>query len=281
MCHVSSKAFLFAAGLGVSMLTAPSYGVQILLNAEGDIGTTATDKLIVDGSQNPTFHAGTPNGVAVDNNPANAAYGNSSFSFQGLVDENIYGMNRLGLPDTATLGSSFTLGAFIKSSFDGQMQLFSSYVGGGPVGNTLQFAVNAGAPGAWTRMYLDVAGERAQTSTWGSVSTGDYYLAVVTFDAGEVKFYFDGVLRETITLAISAYENGDSILYVGNNTVAGASQLNGSVDDIFVLDRVLSDSEIANIKANGATAVLVPEPAALGLLLVAGGMLARRRSVGR
>lgn len=274
----SNTMLVLAASLGLSLTTGVQ-AAQILLDAEGDSGTTATDKLTADGSQDPTFLQGTVNGVIVDNTPANAAHGSSSFQFQETGDPAI--MNRLMLPGTTSLGSSFTLAAMVKGSVDGRMELFSSYLGGGAHGNIIRFEVNAGGDGNYSRLRFAVGPNvDITTSTWGSVTLdGNYHHVAVTFDSGIIKFYRDGVNIETYDESgtITSFTNGDDNIYVGNNTLAGAFQLAGSVDDILVYDRALTGEEINNIRLNGAI-TLVPEPSVLGVLALAGcGLAARRR----
>lgn len=276
---MSNSLLVLAASLGLS-LTTSSQAAQILLDGEGDSGTTATDKLTADGAQDPTFLQGTVNGVIVDNTPANAAHGSSSFQFQATGgDPNV--MNRLMLPGTTSLGSSFTLAAMVKGSVDGRMELFSSYLGGNPHGNIVRFEVNAGGDGAYSRLRFAVGPNvDITTSTWGSVSLdGNYHHVAVTFDNGIIKFYRDGVNIESYDESgtITSFTNGDDNIYVGNNTFTGPFQLAGSVDDILVYDRALTGAEIENIRLNGAI-TLVPEPSVLGVLALAGcGLAARRR----
>lgn len=269
-----------AASLGFG-LTTNLQAAQILLDGEGDSGTTATDKLTADGAQNPTFLADVPNGVTVDNTPANAKFGASSFAFlDQLPGGSVFDVNHLELPNTKTLGSSFTLAAMVKGTTQDRMVVFSSYYGGDTPGNVLLFDVNAGGDSpdnTRMRFLLGTGGAvNIETSTWGSVSDGAYHQVAVTFDNGIVKFYRDGVNVETHDASgqATSYTNGDANLFVGNNTDAGFNQFAGSMDDILVYDRALTTAEISNIYNNGA-ATLVPEPTAVSLLAL--GALAMRR----
>jgi hypothetical protein len=265
----------------------PAAATRILLTGEGDAGTSATDSLAADGLQDPVF----VRNVVVDNNPANAAFGSSSFYFSDLApygDENpapnAFALNRLELPDSQVLGSSFTLAAQVKGELDRPSIIFSSYLGGGALNDELIFIANAGASGVYERMLLQLGRSETenegaldaskQTSTWGSVSDGDYHHIAITFDNGQIKFFRDGVhivsedwdVSGKFTSFTGAFNIG-----VGNNRVAGYDQFVGWMDDVLILDRALSPEEINSIAANGA-ASLVPEPsmaAVLGLGCVA------------
>lgn len=269
---VHSKAFLFAAGIVASAFVAPSYGVQILLDGEGDSGTVATDKLAGDGLQNPTdfFYS-----ASVDNTPGNAAFGTSAFKFEQVNVNDGTKPSRFTMTGTAELGSSFTLAAQVKSTNASLMSVFSSWEGGGGWAANLAFQVNHDT----ARLRLLIDDQYLQTSTWGSVSDGTYHHVAMTFNSGIVAFYRDGVLLETadISAALTSF-TGNKDLWVGNNFANGSQQFVGWMDDILVLDRALTGAEILDVKNRGAVAVLVPEPSAVfGALLLAGMLIPGRK----
>lgn len=268
------------------------HATQILLTGEGDTGTTATDSLADDGLQNPAFFRS----VVVDNNPANAAFGSSSFYFSDLGPTSVenpapsaYSINRLELPDSKVLGSSFTLAAQVKGELDRPSIIFSSYLGGGALNDEIIFIANAGAPGAYSRMLLQLGRSETenegaldaskQTSTWGSISDGQYHHIAITFDNGQVKFFRDGVhiFQEDwdVSSKFTSF-SGEFNIGIGNNRLAGFDQFVGWMDDILVLDRALSPAEISQIAANGS-ASLVPEPSTAAFAAVGCAALAARR----
>ena len=80
-----------------------------------------------------------------------------------------------------------------------------------------------------------------------------YHHLAVTYDDGEVIFYFDGA-----EVGRSWAPGGESVsmlrnLFVGEDANPGHDeQLVGHADDILVLGRVLSAAEVADLAADGA-----------------------------
>ncbi len=102
-----------------------------------------------------------------------------------------------------------------------------------------------------------------------------------TKSTGDMRFYTDGVLRHTQTSA-QPIANRDLLISSSPVGALGAKRDNnryfrGAMDEVWVVGRALSDSDVATLKA---TNVVVPEPAAavtasLAALALAG--LRRRR----
>jgi hypothetical protein len=119
----------------------------------------------------------------------------------------------------------------------------------------------------------------AQAGTGGGPTNFDdgawHHLAWTwTKASGEMKFYTDGVLRHT---QVSAQPIENRNLLVSDSTVGalGAKRDNnryfrGAMDEVWVVDRALSDGEVATLR----TSNVIPEPASaalasLGLLAIA------------
>jgi len=92
----------------------------------------------------------------------------------------------------------------------------------------------------------------------------DFVAVVYNHAAGTDTLYVNGQKFTTTGTPPS----GNAFLTVGNDANAG-TPFGGTIDDIFVYDTALSDSEIASIRQNGVSATsLVPLPAALPMAAI-------------
>ncbi|MCC7084017.1 MAG: hypothetical protein IT427_03295 [Pirellulales bacterium] len=85
---------------------------------------------------------------------------------------------------------------------------------------------------------------------------GEFVHTAFVFKANEyVKFYINGTPALTDTGALSAFNgSNDSALQVGNRGNSNPNSFNGLIDDVYIFDEALSDSQIAAIAA-GSQAV--------------------------
>jgi hypothetical protein len=125
-----------------------------------------------------------------------------------------------------------------------------------------------------------------QAGTGGGATTFDdstwHHLAWTwTKSTGEMRYYTDGVLRHTQT-STQPLANRDLLVSDSPVGALGAKRDNnryfrGSMDEVWVVNRVLSDAEVAGLKLFN----LVPEPASAVLaafgVAVVGVMLRLRR----
>lgn len=158
------------------------------------------------------------------------------------------------------LGSQATLAVSVRGVPAGRRRLFSTYNGGTIGPGELILDVDTDGPGSIRFMYDDLS------VTVGAESVGDWsresgdetaHYVVATWDAGRVTVYFDG--RE---VASGARPGGGDLTFASGDLrfgedLPGTSVSNepflGHVDDVLVLQRVLSAEEIAELAKSGAT----------------------------
>jgi len=112
------------------------------------------------------------------------------------------------------------------------------------------------------------------------IQSDRWYMLAVTFGAGGLNLYLDGVLEDTNAYTGGLIGNTEPMVFAANtwaSSPGGSTPLteyySGVLDEVAIFDTALSAGQIEQLHTTG----LVPEPASLALL--AGGALAlvRRR----
>jgi len=196
-----------------------------------------------------------------------------------VTDGAIYGERSLAVskpmffrvPDSKDLGKQVTIAVAVKGVHPGHRRLFSGY-NGGPIRQgdgefIFDLMVNgAFRDGSALRFNYDdvkVLVPRASLPAWEAVSAGDRSVHfAATWDDGMIRVYMDG------KLVGEGGEPGYGTLVVKLGDLLfgedhkGTSRENepflGMADDVLVLRRVLSPTEIALLAAEGAAAVVDP-----------------------
>lgn len=111
--------------------------------------------------------------------------------------------------------------------------------------------------GALGHQYKIFVQPQTQTGFWGNEFFGYNYMAVnldtwyfiaVTFDRGTIKYYVNGVLKRTQVFSIQSLtptSNGD--LEIGKDSPGDTEYLNGSLDDLGIWNRALTQTEITSL----------------------------------
>jgi len=162
--------------------------------------------------------------------------------------------NRVEIEGTKNLGRHFTLAAMVKSTNNKHARLFSAYNGNFPT-NTSELIFDFDPGGRVLEgMRLFCKGIPVESDSL-KFDDGKYHHLAVVFDDGRVTFYLDGksVGRrwlpggEPVTLKRN--------LLVGEDANMGTDeQLQGNVDDVLVLGRALSPTDISILSQRGAAA---------------------------
>ena len=253
-----------AALLAVCFPPGIAKAVQVVYTFEQpDTGQSVTDRALDDGAQDAVSWNDTG---AVDTDPANAAFGSQSGYFPGP--------NSSGQPgrwiDTGVteLGSQFTLAAMINDpDFTTQFRrVFASYTGGSIDNDNLIVGHYAGTG----ILFRTGAGDLAAALPGTFADPGYHHLAV-TYDAGSVSMYADGVPFGGGVLAdIGPLTLSPSLRFGDDAPPAdgGDEQFVGHADDIVIWDRALSAAQIDSLYRKGAwQTLIIPEPSGVMLLL--------------
>lgn len=231
----------------------------ILYTAEGDT-TNATDKLISDNTQDGVFSS-----TNVTVRASNPEFGMHAFNFTPQGTNTI--LDTIALPGTKDLGERFTLAAYVDSTSLNKQRLFSSYSGGGGVDKkVLIFEFDPdGVPEAFS---MRLNHNSIQTVATNKFTDGAYHHLAVTYDNGLARLYLDGNQVGTNTYygagaVVMTYD-----LRVGEDTGSIRNEpLIGDVDEIVVLRKVLSPSEIVQLMEKGGQKFLATPPPPKGTLL--------------
>ncbi len=163
--------------------------------------------------------------------------------------------NRVEIVGTERLGRHFTLAAMVKSKDNKHARLFSAYNGNFPV-STAELIFDFDPRGRVINgLRLVCKGIDVQSE---AVTFADdkYHHLAVAYDDGCVTFYLDGkaVGRQWIP-------GGEPVmlarnLLIGEDANRGSNeQLQGNVDDVLVLGRVLSEQDMVTLSTKGAAAL--------------------------
>lgn len=259
---------LLAGGSSVQSLVTPTGSYAVNYDFEGDSGTNFTDKFVADGSQN---------GIAtllaeVDPNPANAGVGVQSAVLGNAVPANKFSQIDTGV--SGDLGDQLTLSAVINvpewggHAGGGLARLFSNYRGSGsPSGQFLiDFNPDADVANIGVRWILP---DGTSVVSNDPFEAGVDHTITAVYDQGDVRLYMDGVEIASGTTSGSV-DIGEATLRIGED-VAGSLNENfiGVMDDVLILSRALNPTQVERLSQLGA-AVVIPEPASLGLTVLAG-----------
>ncbi len=227
---------------------------------EGDSGTTVTDKLIADGAQNAIAHQM----AAVDANAAAAKFGTQSGVLTPVPTVVVPPppLSRVALGQLGNLGQSVTMAAVVHMDSPGQIgnklaRLFSNFAGSGGAGSSLIFDAdpNAGnlVGGVPFGLRVILPGRATSYALNTTFSTGVDHLFAFTYDNGTVKIYLDGVEVGSNTVTGGDLDLGTTNLFFGEDSGGAINeQLVGNADDLLILSRASSASEMMDLFTDGA-----------------------------
>lgn len=258
----------FETGANLVPTPSPGYatiqGDGVLYTFEQDLGTLITDKLTRDGGQDPVVY----NDVYVDS--SNVAFGGNAARFNLPAS----GRSYLEIPDSTTLGQTFTLAAMVNVD-PGELsptRLFSSYTSSSIASDELIFDI-------YGRLRFMQNETSVQTASIPAalLEPGWHHVAS-TYDGGDVVLYVDGVVVASGSVAGSSVTLAKNLLFGEDYNVID-EQLVGYADDVLLVRRALTGDEIAYLATHGAENAnfLIPEPSSVLLLLIGLLALACRR----
>lgn len=245
----NASLYSFNVGPSVQIIDEPEpTPLQVLYTFEGDWGPDLKDKLWADGCQE-LRPMGT---IKRDREPANAAKGEKSL----ILGSPWHPLHRLKIEGTTQLGTRFTLALFARNTENKPARLFSAYRGNFPV-NTSELVFDCDPRGRTLPGLRLICKGIPIESGPAEFADGKYHHLAVTYDDGRVFIYLDGKRVGDGYLPGGAPVTLCRDLMVGEDLELGTEeQLRGNLDDILVLGRALTESQVAALQQKGAAAFL-------------------------
>ena len=265
--HLPSGFTLGFVALACTTLAAPSAKATLIAHWDfnENTGTTVTDS--VSGNVG-TFSGG---GIEFSSTFAPRIGGGTSVSFSTAN-------NQIVVPDSSSLSltSDYSIAVWVRPiaptagehrnivAKDGNKAY--RYRLNGAAGAQWMLLNDGSGPGGGFQV-IDGSGATAVTDeAWN-------HIAVTTdFGAGELKYYLDGNLVQTLSVTETGIQDTGGSFLIGNYIPNSSESYRGLMDDLRIYDHVLSANEVKAL-------AVVPEPSSfLGLLgLICGGSFVRRR----
>lgn len=242
---------LAAAGL-LAAAAAPAHAT---LDRQWLLNQTGTTEIAVDstGNQNGTLR--------YFNFDQTSGWENGALRFDGASDVVTVGSNTLGASYTIT--AWINADAFTYTNPDHDQNVIFAQYGGATPGRT-SFMVNVnGQLTSWEGT--------GSGSTSGStvLATGQWYFVALSNSNKSAVGYLNGNVEFNKTFTYDPQDLPNAIGNLSDNYLNDVGQFDGLIKDVRIYDTALSQAEIQ--------AIMVPEPAALGLLALGGLTLLRRR----
>lgn len=166
----------------------------------------------------------------------NITYGVSYGKFgQGLYDA---GAGYISIPNNSSLNftSSFSAFCWIKTATS-DVRFIQKWNGSN--GWTLY------SVGSSLAYYAQINGSYKNRANGATFTDNNWHQVGLTYDGSNVKLWFDGLQTSTSFAATGNVNNTTGPLIIGASE-GFASNMNGNIDDCFVMNRALSATEISN-----------------------------------
>jgi len=148
-----------------------------------------------------------------------------------------------------SLTGDFTLVAYVELDSTGLTYGIITRTEGHPYHHN--YYLNAHSSNYWEFGFYDSTGSTWRNSTGGTTSTSYTHVAGTWNNTTkDLILYVDGVDVTTNNYA-SATPANSGTLVMGSSNGGGDSFMNGSIDEVAIFDRVLSKTEIQDIRDNG------------------------------
>ncbi|MCF8321525.1 MAG: T9SS type A sorting domain-containing protein [Flavobacterium sp.] len=182
---------------------------------------------------------GTVNGATL----ATDRFGNNNkaYYFNGQSSITVNSTNQISnnINDELSISVWFKLDSY----FNGISSTFSPLISkNGPYWHQYEFFVTSTAIGFWGPNIYQEQGVNFQfnLNNWNNV--------IIVFKSGIIKYYLNSVLVGTNTVPVSSLQpSSNSVLEMGMDTANQVEYLNGSLDDIGIWNRALTQEEITQL----------------------------------
>ena len=213
--------------------------------------------------------AGSNNGTLVNGPVWTTGKINGALDFDGVDDGvQVPHSDNLNITGDITIASWVYLKRGGNGSTASSQDIVSKTVGNGAKNNPFDFYINWYTCPMLVR--ADELGHEYVISTQ-RLSLMKWYHVAVTVENKDVNFYVDGNLTGKNGTLTKTPTGNSNPLYIGRRDfgVEGPIYFKGTIDDVRIYDRALSQSEIR--------AIMIPEPATLFLLGLGAVILRRKR----
>ena len=245
-----SRLTVLAAVLG--LLAAAAAPAHAALDRHWLLNQTGTTEIAVDatGNQNGTLEN--------FNFDQTSGWTDGALHFDGISDVVTVGSN--------TLGSAFTVTAWINLDTirDDQNVIFAQYGYPYPAGR-MSFMVNSsGRLASW-----EGSGTGATSGTT-TLATGQWYFVALSYSSQSAVGYLNGNFEFNKSYTYGPQNLPNAIGALSADYTNDGGNFDGLIKDVRIYDTALTQTEIQDL-------MVVPEPAAVGLLALGGLALLRRR----
>lgn len=174
---------------------------------------------------------------------------NRAYSFDGVDDY-------IGIPYALSMNpdSQMTVSAWVMADAWGGLD-YSNYVLGNEQNSQKSGYMLRGGATSVTFQIGSAGNWRAVTTAVGVVTTGTWYHLAGTFDGYTLRIYVDGTERASSTYTGTITPSSGSML-IGTSPESYLRWFNGTIDDIMIFTRALSQGEIDTLA--GFTSIAVP-----------------------
>lgn len=198
---------------------------------------------------NATDSIGTATGTVFGAQPTTGQGGlsNTAYVFDGVDDY----IRLSGATAVGNLTNNLTMTAWIrKDNTNVSGTIFSAARTSGTQNGLAFTAMGTGL------MRFTTLGVRDYDSTTASYTANGWHFVVARMSANNVTFLTEGVQRDTVTHTAPGLANTDDVHMIGAGTGISVSTLTtpfaGTIDDLRIYNRVLTNNEIQTIYNNGA-----------------------------
>jgi predicted phosphodiesterase len=161
----------------------------------------------------------------------------------------------VSIPSTQSLKlSKFSVAAWFKtiSNFGSEASIVNKGgFGTDSSGNNMNYGIWMTSSEKVEGGFETSSGSNRYAISPSSFNNGQWHHGVVTFDGSIVKLYIDGVQVGTRTTASSPETSGNHPLKIGANSRTVSNLFTGSIDEVGIWNRALTNIQIANLKNNG------------------------------
>ncbi|MBL8856116.1 MAG: SBBP repeat-containing protein, partial [Planctomycetaceae bacterium] len=219
--------------LGLAAKSAAKVSIVSQWQAEGD----ATDAR--------SLNNGTLTNGATITNSTNGKLG-SAFSFDGTDDY-------VSLADSSSFGSTgmMTVSAWINPDILDAVDP-RDIVGQWNASSSQRAFVMQQATNGKLSFFISRDGALDYTSvqSTASLKAGVWQHVVGTYDGANLRVYINGMLQGTSAAFAGTMFDSNTTLRIGDSQASGSVPFDGRIDEVQLVNRALSDSDIANLYAN-------------------------------